>query len=181
MAGKHKGEFNTGGTPGANLYKDGGGYAEELTRTSQTMSDKAKLRRRLFVAHYIKTTNATSSATFAGFQSPTIKGAKLLREPYVQILIQDMLQEIDKDAIMTQNQILFQLKSEALNTQAANQGARISALAHMAKIRGMLNDDRGGPGGIAGGIMMVPVLTSADDWGKVALQAQTNLKESMKE
>lgn len=181
MAGHKKGEYNTGGKQGAHLTTHGNGYAEQMTATEDRLSDQAKIRRRLFAAHYIKTTNATSSADFAGFKSPASKGAQLLKEPYVQSLIQGMLSELDHDALMTQNEILFQLKIEALNLEAANQGARISALAHMAKIRGMMIDKQETKVTTDGGVMIVPAVTSPDEWGQQAEKSQAALKESVRD
>lgn len=181
MPGNSKGEFNTGGSAGAHLYSNGEGYKTEMSRTADSLSEEAKLRRRLFAAHYIKTTNASSSADFAGFRSPGTKGAKLLKEPYVQHLIQELLDELDHDAIMTQNEILFQLKMEAMNMEAANQGARISALAHIAKIRGMMIDKQETKVTTDGGIMVVPAVSSPDEWSAMAEKAQATLKETVKD
>lgn len=181
MPGNSKGEYNTGGSAGAHLYSSGEGYKAEMSRTADTLSEEAKVRRRLFAAHYIKTTNASSSAEFAGFRSPGTKGTKLLREPYVQNLISELLHELDQDAIMTQNEILFELKREALSLEHGNQGARISALAHIAKIRGMMIDKQETKVTTDGGIMVVPAVASPDEWSAMAEKAQASLKETVKD
>lgn len=181
MAGNPKGEYNTAGKPGANLYKNGQGYSKEMNLTADKLSDEAKIRRRLFAAHYIKTTNATSSADFAGFKSPGTKGFRLLNEPYVQNLLRELLADLDQDAIMTQNEVLFEMKREALSIEHGNQGARISALAHIAKIRGMMIDRQETKVSTDGGIMVVPAITSPDEWTKAAAASQAALKESVRD
>ena len=178
--GNSRGEFNTGGKQGnPSLKTSGNGYAQEMRATEDRLSESAKLRRRLFAAHYIKTTNASSAATFAGFSSPGSKGAKLLHEPYVQDLIAKMLNAMDLDAIITQQEVVFRFKEEANDMSAANQGARISALAHIAKIHGMMID-RQETTVNASGVMIVPALTSADEWGALASAAQNKLKNEVK-
>lgn len=179
--GNARGEFNNAGKVGnPNLKKTGNGYAQEMRMTEERLSETAKIRRRLFASHYIKTTNATSAATFAGFSSPGSKGHKLLHEPYVQALIAKMLNAMEMDAIITQQEVLFRFKEEANNLSADNQGARISALAHIAKIHGMMID-RQETNVVNSGVMIVPALVSADEWGKLAADAQARLKDEVKD
>lgn len=181
QGGKPKGEYHTGGKKGnPDFIKDGFGYQQEMRNTEEKLGDEAKARRRLFAAHYIKTTNATAAAEFAGFKSPRIKGAQLKKEPYVQDLIHRMLNALDLDAIMTQQEVLFRFKEEANDTEAGNQGARISALAHIAKIHGMMIE-RQETTINGGGVMVVPAVTSPDDWGKMAAEAQAKLKQEVKD
>lgn len=177
---KDAGTTMTGGKKGSHLYKNGGGYDLEHKRTEDALTEKAKIRRRMFCAHYIKTTNATASATFAGFKSPRQKGNQLLNEPYVQNLIQKLLNEIEDDAIMTQNEILFQLKNEALDKESANQGARISALAQIAKIRGLMQEKQEVTVQTSG-VMLVPVMGSVDEWDSMAAKSQEELKSSVRD
>ena len=178
-----KGEYNTAGEVGnPNLKTTGNGYEFEMKMQADRMSEQAKMRRRLFAAHYIKTTNATSSAIFAGFQSPHIKGTKLLREPYVQDLVQAMLAEVDLDAIMTKREVLFAFKREALDETAANQGARISALAHIAKIHGMVTEKKDVTvSGNPSGVMIVPAVSTPEEWSKQAKESQASLKATVKD
>lgn len=179
--GNARGEFNNAGAQGnPNLKTSGHGYEQEMRMTEERMSETSKIRRRLFAAHYIKTTNKTAAATFAGFSSPSSKGAKLLHEPYVQDLIAKMLNAMDLDAIITQQEVVFRFKEEANNLSAENQGARISALAHIAKIHGMMID-RQETNITGGGVMLVPALGSADDWGEMAAAAQAKLKNEVKD
>lgn len=159
--------------------KHGNGYAQFERQTAHTLGDAAKVRRRKFVAHYIKTTNATAAATFAGFSCPANKGKQLLMEPYVQQLIQEALSKIELDALMTQQEILFRFKEEANNFEAGNQGARIAALAHMAKIQGMMVERHDVT--VSSGVMLVPMVQDADAWGEVAATAQRKLKDQVKD
>lgn len=177
MASPNKGLWLTAQDKGQHLYKDGSGYETEMRRTGANMSEAAQLRRYKFAAHYIKTTSASAAAQFAGFSSPAIKGSKLLKEPYVQNLIQNLLNALDQDAIMSQNEILFRFKEEAHDMENSSAGARVSALAHIAKIRGMMIDRSESKVTHDGGVMVVPPVESPDDWGKRAAQSQENLQK----
>lgn len=169
------------GTRGSHFYKDGNGYADQLRMTEDRLSEEAKNKRRVFAIHYVKTMNATSAAEFAGFASPHQKGYKMLREPYVQELISDLLKELEKDAIMTQNEVLFRFKYEAMNLEAGNQSARVAALGHIAKIHGMLIDKQETKVDTNGGVMVVPAMPGADDWGAMAAKSQAELKKDVKQ
>lgn len=173
--------LNAGKQGNPNLYKDGGGYATEMKRTGENMSQEAQLRRYKFAAHYIKTTNATAAAIFAGFSSPAVKGAKLMKEPYVQNLIQNLLNALDQDAIMTQNEILFRFKEEACAIENGSPGTRVSALAHIAKIRGMMVDKTETKVTTEGGVMVVPMVSNPDEWGAAAAKSQEALKKSARD
>ena len=157
----------------------GNGYRDCENRTERTLSEDAKIRRRMFVSHYIKTTNATASADFAGFKSPNIKGVQLLREPFVQNLIQEALNKLELDAIMTQQEILFRFKEEANNQDAGNQNARIAALAHIAKIQGMMIERQELT--VSSGVMVVPVMQPPEEWEELAAKAQDRLKQKVKD
>lgn len=180
MSNAKKTKSRVNGDSGLHLYSNGEGYADVMSRTASTLTDSAKLRRRLFAAHYIKTTNASSAARFAGFKSAGTKGAQLLREPYVQYLINEMLNGLDHNAIMTQNEILFQLKAEAFNVEASNQSARIAALAHIAKIRGMMVEKQEIKA-TGSNVMIVPSITSVDEWSESAEESQLELQRSVRE
>lgn len=179
--GAERGQYLTAGKSGEHLYKHGGGYQQEMQRTGESMSKEAQVRRYKFAAHYIKTTNASAAATFAGFSSPGVKGAKLLKEPYVQNLIQNLLNALDQDAIMSQNEILFRFKEEACNVESGNAGTRVSALAHIAKIRGMMIERTETKLTSEGGVMVVPMVASAEEWGEHAAKSQAELKKSARE
>ena len=173
----HVPSVNGGGNPA--LRKHGNGYERRENKTGENMSEGAKIRRRKFVAHYIKTTNVSASAEFAGFKSPASQGRQLLNEPYVQNLIQEALHAMEVDAIISQQEIMFRFKEEANNQDAGNQAARIAALAHMAKIRGMLIEKQELT--VSSGVMVVPMVGSPDEWELLAEKAQEKLKSKVKE
>lgn len=160
----------------------GQGYARERRVVDDsTMSDSAKMRRRLFAAHYVKTTNATEAARYAGFRHPSTKGLRLLHEPYTLGLIRDLLSEIENDAIVTQQEIMLMMKAEASNVEAGNQSARVTALAHLAKISGMLEAPAENSDG-ASRVMVVPAIgDSLSSWEGVAEGSQEELKRIARE
>lgn len=180
--GNRVGENHTGGSPGDHLRTSGEGYSEEMARTEDTLTEAAKLRRHLFVTYLIKHQSPTAAAKAAGFKSPGTKGLKLLREPYVQELKAKLIKDLELDAIMSCQEIMYQLKNEAMNFNAGNQGARVAALANMAKIHNMMeNHNKAKSQSILGGVMVVPGVPSVDDWETMAKKSQEDLKSAVRD
>lgn len=161
-------------------YKDGTGYDAQLKMTEDYLTEEAKFRRRLFVAHFVKTTDRTAAAEFAGFKCPRAKGASLLKEPYVQFLLSQLMSAINDDAIMTREEIMFRLKMEACDFENSTPANRITALGVMAKIRGMLEPAKQKEVK-ANCVMIVPSVGSPDDWAAAAAKAQAELKASVRD
>mgnify|MGYP003684943987 FL=1 len=135
MAGDRKGLL---GDHGAALRTHGNGYAQQMRATEDRLTEESKIKRQLFVAHYLDTLDKKASAGFAGFSSPAIKAQHLLREPYVQFLMKETLNKLKNESIMSAQEILFQAKKEAMDEDDGNKGARISALTLIAKMQGLL-------------------------------------------
>lgn len=166
--------------PGAVLATTNQSYLEATLRSAAKMTPDMKFRRRVFCAHYIKTMDPVSAAAAAGFSSPNVQGRKLLKEPYVQEILSSLLRELDEDAIMSQNEILFRLKVEALDTTAGNQSARVSALSQLSKIRDMVKD-KNQPPPAQQCVMVVPAMGTVDSWEQAAAAQQKSLKDSVKD
>lgn len=180
MAGNRRGDTPLG-DKGATLRTHGNGYARAMRVTEETLTEAAKVRRRLFVAHYIETTDIKAAATFAGFKSPASKGCQLLKEPYTQHLLRTTLARLDDDAIMTANEILFQAKLEALDYSDNNKSGRIAALTLMAKMRQLLIERNEHTFNASGNIMIVPAMTRPEEWGAMAAESQEKLKGSVRD
>ncbi len=165
--------------PGAVLATTNQAYLEATLRSAAKMTPDMKFRRRVFCSHYIKTMDATASAAAAGFSSPSNQGRKLLKEPYVQEIMSSLLKELDQDAIMSQNEILFRLKVEALDTCAGNQSARVSALSQLSKIRNMIQDKAPQEQQLQC-VMVVPAMGTADSWENIAQNQQQALKDAVR-
>jgi phage terminase small subunit len=177
MAGNQK---KTGASGSFPEWKNGRGYEARMRATEETMTPAGKVRRQLFVAHYIETLNKKGSAEFAGFKSPASKGVLLCKEPYVQHLIKNALKRIDQDAIMSANEILFQAKKEALDDTDTNKSARIQALSLMAKMRGLLVEKHE-VNTNNGGVMIVPGMVSPTEWSEMAAKSQEELKGTVRD
>lgn len=145
------------------------------------MSETAKFKRMLFARSYIMCFNKTQAAREAGFGAPEVKGSKLSQEPYTAALIRMLMDEIEEEKIVTNKEVLFGLKKEAMNEEDGSQMGRISAWSHLGKIKGMMQPDTTVNVNAGGGVMVVGQVESVDAWEAEAAKSQQALKDSVKE
>lgn len=102
----------------------------------------------------------------------------LIRERQKQLLTEDNNDETQETEIIQGLRECGHFKGPD-----SNHGSRVTAWLGLAKIKGMLNNDKeDDPGhGIAGGVMIVPAMVSAEEWAKDAAVSQEQLKLSVKE
>ncbi|AIM40566.1 terminase small subunit [Vibrio phage VpKK5] len=154
---------------------------EEVEYYGRQMSETAKFKRMLFARSYIMCFNKTQAARDAGFGAPEVKGSKLSKEPYTAALIRMLMEEIEEEKIVTNREVLYGLKKEAMNEEDGSQMGRISAWSHLAKIKGMQQPDTQVNVNNGGGVMVVGEVKSVDDWEAEAAASQSNLKDSVRE
>lgn len=145
------------------------------------MSELAKFKRMLFARSYIVCFNKTQAARDAGFGAPDVKGSKISREPYTAALIRKLMDDIEEEKIVTNREILFGLKKEAMNEEDGSQLGRISAWSHLSKIKGMQQHDTNVNINTSSGVMVVGDVKSVDDWEAEAAKSQQELKDSVKD
>ncbi len=144
---------------------------------------KIQVVRRLFVAEFVKDFNAVAALLRLGFQfeAPNVVATRWLKEPYTQYLLDQYIDGATEKALITRNKVIAALNREANSYGLDSSGAsRVSALGKLAKILGMEIDRTEVSVAVAGGIMLVPLAASPEDWEKNASKAQLELKEESK-
>lgn len=168
---------------GPSAKSDSSGNTKRLeNRTEENLSESAKLKRDRFIVEYLKDFNQTRAATRAGFaaRSAAKKGSELIREPYVQQKIQEKLDELEEDAIVTRKHVMVGLVREAnLEGRGSVHIARVNAWGKLAKILGMEIQKTENTHRISG-VMEVPMAKSIAEWEGYATGSQQQLKDEVR-
>lgn len=138
---------------------------------------------RLFVSEYVKDFNGHQAVQRLGFRYkfPNVVANNYLKEPFTQYLIDQYIQHAEEKNIVSRNEIIMSLKREANNYGIDATGAsRVAALRTLARIHGMEIQRTETNVNVAGGIMLVPVAATAEEWEKNAAEAQLKLREAAK-
>lgn len=153
----------------------------------QELTEKEVLLRRAFVQEYMKDRNAYAACLRLGFMAPYAEdwARAFMAEGIVRRLIAKA-EEYDDSAeardarAKAVEAMLF--KEASYYGPGSSHGARVSALSNLAKIYGIEAPTKNeAEVTYKGGVMMVPALTSPDEWGKLAQQSQADLKDSVKD
>jgi hypothetical protein len=100
----------------------------------ETMKDKRKqLRLTRLAKQYIIDFSLPKACARADLEWQDVKHAE--REPFFIALVQELVEMIEPDVIMSRNEVLMRLKHEAFHGDKA--AARIAALNSLAKLMGM--------------------------------------------
>jgi hypothetical protein len=148
------------------------------------LQHRMKEKRQAFCHEYIKDFNGSQALLRMGYQSktPWVRASEWLKEPYTQWYLGQLMVKLEDKAIVTRAEILLGLKKEAhhygLDGSAA---ARISAWRTMAKILGLEITKVEGNISMAGGVMVLPMSGSPEEWEKAAAMAQDQLKQRVRE
>lgn len=143
------------------------------------------VRMRHFLSEYLRDFDLKASALRMGYptETATETGRLLLYHSYTQIRLLELLDRMEVAQLVNASQIISRLWKEAnladgLFNNAPN---RIAALKTLARIIGLdlpKPKDDGKPKGPSGGVMIVPMAVSPDQWGEYAAASQRALKES---
>lgn len=107
---------------------------EEPLMKRETMRDKRKeLRLTRLAKQYIIDFDITKACARAGLEWSDVKHAE--REPFFIALVQELLETIEPDLVMSRQEVLMAFKREAFT--AAKGSERIKALEHLARLLGM--------------------------------------------
>ncbi|QJI53338.1 terminase small subunit [Alteromonas phage vB_AcoS-R7M] len=153
----------------------------------ETLTEDEMLLRELFVKEYLVDYNAYFAALRVGFHSSFAAeyAKKLMGEGFVRRLIakQEREQASDDQQNLSKAQVEKYLFREAnYYGPGASHGARVSALSKLANIYGMDKEPESTDDGLPkGGVMVVPMRVTADEWGKQASDSQGKLKASVKD
>lgn len=147
-------------------------------RTESNLAEDEKKVRQLFVYEYLKDFNASKAVLRMGFQIKSFakKGSEFLREPYVQQLIDEHLDNAKEDTIVQRSRIMAGLLAEATNAPEA--ATRVAAWTQLGKISGMYIERKEVK--VQGsGVMILPSTGTPDEWEAAASAAQAQLKEAV--
>lgn len=141
------------------------------------------LRRERFLLEYVKDFHGTNAALRIGI--PKVSAAKqaseMLSEPYCQKRLQDLIDEMKEETIVTRNRVLAGLLREANGYFGVlSHGARVQAWARLAKILGMEKTEVNTNVTVNGGVMVVPMAASLEEWEKTSAVSQEKLKQDVR-
>lgn len=161
--------------------------------TEGKISPKSKDRADRFIMQYLRDFNATQSfirlCIDEGKKYEDIdynyamnKGWQMTRWPYVAQKIQEAMDAAEEENILSNKDILWGVKKEmSYHGMGASHGARVSALALGAKIKGMEAAKKVEASvAIRGGVMIVPETQDLKSWERRASEAQAALKEEVR-
>lgn len=143
-------------------------------RTADNLSESARVFRDAFIREYIVDYNGKAALARCGIENPVtagVRASQLLREPYVAARLSALVRELRPVDVVTRGQVMSAMWKEA-NT-AFLCSSRVAALAHLAKMLGMMESAEAPAGPIA--VMFIPS-TSPADWAIAAPAAQAMLK-----
>ena len=148
-------------------------------RTKENMTPGMLGRRDLFVDALLRGMSKYHAAIYAGVPSRSAKkeGCNLYCEPYVLEHFQKLREALEEENLITRKELILNVKSIAFDDREQG-GARVGASSLLAKVMGYV-----APTKIqaevehTGGVMMVPMAESLEDWAAVASATQKKLKE----
>lgn len=136
-------------------------------------------RMRHFVHEYIKDFNEENAALRMGYPDGSAKstGKVLLFHSFTQLRVGEILDKMEAENVVSGARVVAALWREANAPDIAfssNASTRISALRALAKIKGLERPTIEDPNNriLTGGIMIVPIAVSADQWGNTRRQVK---------
>lgn len=159
--------------------------------TEGNLTCKQRARADEFVLQYLIDFNAThafirTKAELEPYDEVDLNyamnaGYQMTRWPYVAQKIHQAMQDAEEANIVSRNEIMFGLKREAhYHGVGASHAARVGSWGKLATILGM--DQKKVERGLAlrGGVMIVPDISSVEDWERRSTEAQAQLKADVR-
>lgn len=151
-------------------------------------SESEILLRKAFVQEFMKTRNAFRACISLGILAPYAESwaESFMSEGYVRRLVHEAEREEDTGGDRVnerQSKYRAWMEEQATYYGPGNShGARVTAITNLMKIEGMeaatkIETDVTHKGGV----MLVPALTNANEWCAVAVQSQSELKDTVKD
>lgn len=151
------------------------------------LSENDVLLRREFVKFYMHSRDPIEACVKIGFAQPyaTDFAKSFMDESFVQKEIQkaELQEETEEHKVNETKRLKALLNKEAtFYGQGANHGSRVSAIIHLMKLEGMepVKETKVDISN-SSGVMVVPALTTPDQWGEFAQESQNKLKSSVKD
>lgn len=146
-------------------------------RTEQTLTESARIFRDAFVISYIIDYDGASALYRLGYtgdiKSARSRASNLLREQYVSCQLAQRVRTLKESDVVSRGQVMSAMWREA-NT-ARDCHARVAALAHLAKMLGLLENINVTNNVVQNNVMLVPMVEGAE-WTDMAQAAQLALK-----
>lgn len=161
-------------------------FIDDLYVEKELSEDELALRKE-FVRIYMITRSAYSACIALGFMEPYAQdwAKAFLGEGVVRRLIMEAEHKDDTAEGADERQKKYRAWMEQQATYygpGASHGSRVSAIAHLMKMEGMEAPTKvENEFEFKGGIMVVPGLSSPEEWGKAAARAQADLKSNVKD
>lgn len=151
-------------------------------RTKENMTPEMLARRDRFVDGLLMGMSKYQAAIYAGVppRSASKEGSSLYCEPYVQEQFRALREAIEEEKLLTRKELILNVKSIAFDDREQG-GARVGASSLLAKIMGYESPTKiQAEVEHKGGVMMVPMASSVEDWEALASRAQKQLKEDVR-
>lgn len=161
--------------------------SQRLSRyVEENMQPRSIIFAKKFVTEYLRDWNgpmayirAGGSANHAGSGGP-----ETLRWPYVQKLLQHLLEEMDEEDILTRKRIISGILREATYMGPdTSHGARVRAWMGLARIKKMDIQVVENNHHVSGGVMVIPMQDQSktiDGWAQVTEANQARLKDEVR-
>lgn len=150
--------------------------------TEENLSVGQKLKYQDFAVEYLRDMDPTLAWLRVGGKpkSAHVRGRQVLRTPYVQSLIQRVIDETEQENLVSGKQIIMALWREAnYMGEDGGAGSRVRALMGLARIKKM--DVQVIEKSVKKThVMHVPMAVDADTWGQAAAQSQAALKSDVR-
>jgi hypothetical protein len=150
-----------------------------LGRTAETLSEAAKIFRDAFVREYVKDFKGDQALFRLGYSNQTTAVSRaytMLREPYVAQRLDEVIRQMRPEDVVQRQQVLSAMWKEA-NDEYNEDSTRVAALAHCAKMLGMMNQKEETHTAPIG-VMLVPMI-AVEDWKQTAVTSQAMLKRQV--
>jgi len=158
---------------------------EERGYTAQEIA-----KREAFIREFVKDWSVKNAAIRAGIspQSASKQGSELMNERYVQLRINEYIEELDEDTLIDRKKVIIGLMKEATNFgPGGSSNARVSAWKTLGKYLGMEITNVNVDVTHKGNVMIIPGTQSdghvidADEWSSTASQSQQQLKSTVRD
>ena len=137
-----------------------------------------KLKCLEFVEYYMTCFNATQAARKMGYagSSASSQGWEFLHHEFTQEELKKRYEQHASDNHMTRQEIIMMLHREANDySKGSSASARVKAQIQLSKIFGMEQNFLNAKVEHTGGVMIVPMAASEEEWLKLASESQQTL------
>jgi len=165
-------------------------YAEQLRRRNERAYRPNEIAfREVFIREFVKDWHQTRAAIRAGVKpgNASAKASALLQEEYVLRRLNEYIETIDEEALLTRKKVIIGLMNEANDfSMGSSHGARVNAWKTLGKYMGMEITKVESEVTHKGNVMVIPASPTgetydAESWEEASMMAQQRLKEQVRD